>query len=97
MDKNRLKELYDAEAKLNALMEKLIEQYERETGDKAKHITYDANHDEWELYEPNFVKWLVGKIPQDCDHKVRSQNGMVTTFRNTCEICGTNMRQSNET
>ena len=27
-----------------------------------------------------------------CDHKVRTADGMVVTFRNTCEICGKNMR-----
>ena len=27
-----------------------------------------------------------------CDHKVRTADGMVVSFRNTCEICGKNMR-----
>jgi len=27
-----------------------------------------------------------------CDHKVRTPDGMVMTFRNVCEICGKDMR-----
>jgi hypothetical protein len=27
-----------------------------------------------------------------CDHKVRTADGMVVSFRNTCEVCGNNMR-----
>jgi len=28
-----------------------------------------------------------------CDHKVRTSDGMVMTFRNVCEICGENMQK----
>ena len=31
-----------------------------------------------------------------CDHKIRTSDGMVITFRNVCEICGKDMREKTD-